>query len=74
MMKKVQQNQRQKAVFSQSLDQMIQANNSVDQLLALLANNFADQFNEMSPQIMKELENAKRHLQNVSFVFRSMQK
>lgn len=67
-------NQRQKVLFSKNIDGIIQANNSIDQLLALLVNNFSESFNEMSPRIVEQINEAKKHMQNLNTIFRGMQK
>ena len=67
-------NQRQKALFKGNIDGIIDANNQIDQLMALLINNFGEQFDEMSPRIVEQLEAAKQHMANLNVIFRAMHK
>lgn len=62
----------QKKIYDQNKQQLIDANTSVDQLLSLLINHFEQQFTDFHPNLVNELKNAKRHMQNLNFIFRKM--
>lgn len=67
-----QQRQQDKKLYRQNVDLMINANHQVVQLLALLSNNFGEQFDEFNVDIRPAIDNAVRHMDNMTVVLKNI--
>lgn len=62
-----------KKLYDKNIASIIDTNNALNQIISLVLNNCADALNEYNPQIIKELETGKKHLDNLSFLLSRMQ-